>query len=140
MKRSGQVLRMESERSRFAFIHNASAWFDQIQTIRPSRIRCLHAVIEAVNQGWKFDSQISHACASEKGALRFIARTPKKHFVAHIAPHFPCIRGMGFQNIYSVEIDLAFISLGQPVQGGNLPPKWRSCIAAEDQNDRLVFP
>ncbi len=44
---------------------------------------------------------------------------------------------MGLKNVNGVETDLALVLLGELVQGGNLPPKGRSGIAAKDQDDRL---
>jgi hypothetical protein len=54
--------------------------------------------------------------------------------------HLPHIGGMRLKDIYSVESDLVAVLLGQFVQGGNLPPKGRSRVAAEDQDDRLLSP
>jgi hypothetical protein len=47
---------------------------------------------------------------------------------------------MRLKDINGVEVDLALVLLSQLVQGGNLPPKRRSGIAPEHQNDRLVRP
>lgn len=140
VKCGSQTLWMKSEWSRFAFVHNAPIRFDQIKAVRPSCVRSLHTVIEAVNQGWEFDSQFPHARASDGGTFRFVARTPEKYLIVNIALHLPYVGGMGFQDVHSIKIDLALILLGQLVQGGNLPPKGRSRIAAEDQNDRLARP
>jgi len=47
---------------------------------------------------------------------------------------------MRLQDVDRVEINLALVLLGQFVQGGNLPPKRRSGVAAEDENDGLIYP
>jgi hypothetical protein len=47
---------------------------------------------------------------------------------------------MSFKNINCVKVDLALVLLGQLVQGGNLPPKRRSRIAAENENDWPLRP
>jgi hypothetical protein len=47
---------------------------------------------------------------------------------------------VSFKDIDSVKINLAFVLVRQFVQGGNLPPKGRSSIAAEHQDDRLLRP
>lgn len=47
---------------------------------------------------------------------------------------------MRLQYIHSIKIYRALILLEQLVQSGNLPPKGRSRVTAEDQNDRLARP
>jgi hypothetical protein len=47
---------------------------------------------------------------------------------------------MSLQDVYRVEINLALVLVGQFVQGGNLPSKRRSGVAAEDENDGLIYP
>jgi hypothetical protein len=39
-----------------------------------------------------------------------------------------------FEDIDRVEIDLALVLVGEFVEGGNLPPKWRSGIAPEHKH------
>jgi hypothetical protein len=47
---------------------------------------------------------------------------------------------MGLENVNGVEPDFVVVLLGELIQGGNLPPKWRSGIAAEDQHYWSVSP
>jgi hypothetical protein len=47
---------------------------------------------------------------------------------------------MGFKDVDRVEIDLALVLLRKLIQGGNLPPKGRSRVAAEDEYDRFLLP
>lgn len=47
---------------------------------------------------------------------------------------------MRLKYVNGVEVDLAMVLLGELVQGGNLPPKRRSGIAPEYQDDRPVCP
>jgi hypothetical protein len=47
---------------------------------------------------------------------------------------------VSLEDVDRVEGGLIFILLGELVQGGNLPPKWRSGIAPEDEDDGLVSP
>jgi hypothetical protein len=60
--------------------------------------------------------------------------------VANVGLHLPNVSGVSLEDIDRVEGDLIFILLGELVQGGNLPPKWRSGIAPEDEDDGLVSP
>jgi hypothetical protein len=54
--------------------------------------------------------------------------------------HLPHIGGMRLKDIERVEAHLIFVLLSELVQGGNLPPKWRSGIAPENQHHRLLGP
>jgi hypothetical protein len=47
---------------------------------------------------------------------------------------------MRFKDVNSIEADFVAILFGELVQGGNLPPKRRSGIAPEYQDDGLVCP
>ncbi len=47
---------------------------------------------------------------------------------------------MSFQDIHSVKRDSTPILIIEFVQGGNLPPEWRSSVAAEDEYYRLFLP
>jgi hypothetical protein len=47
---------------------------------------------------------------------------------------------MRFKDVDRVEAHLILVLVGQLVQGGNLPPKWRSGVAPENQHDRLLSP
>jgi len=49
--------------------------------------------------------------------------------------HLPNVGRMGLKDIDRVKIDLALVLLRKLVQGGNLPPKSRSHVAAEDEHD-----
>jgi hypothetical protein len=52
----------------------------------------------------------------------------------------PHVGGVRLKDVNGVEADLVAVLLGKLVQGGNLPPKRRSRVAAKDQNDRLLGP
>ena len=47
---------------------------------------------------------------------------------------------MSFKDIYGIEINFILVLSGELVQGGNLPPKWWSSIAPEDQDNGLRGP
>lgn len=131
---------MKAVRSGVALVHDAPIRFDEIKAVRPCRVRRLHPVIETVNQSGELDAQFSHACTGDGGAFRFVTRASEKYFIVNIALQLPYVGGMGFYDVHGIKIDLALILFRQPVQGGNLPPKRRSCVAAEDQDDRLARP
>jgi hypothetical protein len=131
---------MKSEWSRLALIEHAVIGSDQIHPVGPSGVGNLNLVVEAIDNGGKFDAQCPYALPRYRSAFFLIAGTTKQHLVLNIALHFPYVRGMSLQDVDRVEVNFALVSLGQFVQGGNLPPKRRSSIATEDQNDRLLSP
>jgi len=45
---------------------------------------------------------------------------------------------VSFKNVHGVEGNAAVILLVKFVKSGNLPPEWRSGVAAEDQHHRLL--
>ena len=137
---SFEIFRVEPEGTRLALVCDATALFDQIEAVRPSGVGNFNAVVEAVDDSRKFDAQLAHANSRYRRTLLLIARTAEKHLVANVALHRPNVSGVRLEDIDGVEIDLALVLLGQLVQGGNLPPKWRSSIAAEDQYNCFVSP
>jgi hypothetical protein len=46
---------------------------------------------------------------------------------------------MGFTDVYDEECDFALVLVVELVEGGNLPPEWRSRVAAEDHHYGLGF-
>ena len=131
---------MEAERSRLALEENPSALADQIQTVRPAGVRQLNLVVNPVHQRGEVNAEFAYACIGHAEALRLIRRTVEQDAVFHIRLHLPYVGRMRFENVHGVEINLAFVLLRQLVQGGNLPPKWRSGIAPEDQHDGPLGP
>jgi len=140
LKGAGQILGMKAKRPGFALIEDTTIRRDQIEAVGPACIGLLHLVVEAIHHCGKLDSKLPYACASYRGSLRLIARAAEQHLVAHVALHLPHVGGMRLKDIDGVEVDLTLVLFRQFVQGGNLPPKWRSGIAPENQNDRLVCP
>ena len=130
---------MKPEWPGFAFIENTTVC-DQIHSIRPSGVCGLHLIVEAIDDSGKFDPQSPHTCTSYRGALLLIARAAEQDLVLDIALHLPYVRGMSLQDVDRVEINLALVLLGQFVQGGNLPPKRRSSVTAEDENNWFICP
>jgi hypothetical protein len=46
---------------------------------------------------------------------------------------------MRFRDVHHQESDLVPILLVKLIESGNLPPEWRSSIAAEDEHYRLTL-
>jgi hypothetical protein len=131
---------MKPEWSRLALIENTIIGCDQIHAVRPSGVGGLNLVVEAIDNSGKLDAQFPHAFASYRSALFLVAGATEQDLIPNVALHLPYIRRMSLQDVDRVEINLALVLLGQFVQGGNLPPKRWSRIAAEDENDGLICP
>ena len=131
---------MKPEGAGLAFVGNSSIRLNQIHTIGPAGVCRLDLIVEAIDQSGELDVQLAHAGAGHGCALLLIARAAEEHVVADVALHLPDIGRMSLKDIDGVEIDLALVLIGKLVQGGNLPPKGRSRIAAEDENDWLAGP
>jgi hypothetical protein len=125
---------MKSKRARFALVSDATVGPNKVQSIRPPGVCSFGMVVESIDQGREFDAKSSNACTGHQGALLLIAGAAEQNFIANIALHLPDVRRMRFKDVDRIEIDLAFVLLRQLVQGGNLPPKGRSSVAAEDED------
>jgi len=140
LDRAGKIIRMEPKRSRFALERDLSIALNQVEAVRPAGVGGFHLIIKTINQRRELDMQLPNASASHRRALLLVTRTAEQNVIADVALHLPDVGGMSFKNVDSVEVDLALVLLGQLVQGGNLPPKRRSGIAAENENDRPLRP
>ncbi len=135
-----QVLRVKSKWARFAFVKYASTLTDQIEPVGPTRESRFDTIVETVNECGEFDAQLADARPSNIGALDLVLWTAEEYVIAHIGLHLPHVGGMRLEDVHGVKSDFTLILLGELVQGGNLPPKRRSGVTAEDQDDRLVGP
>ena len=98
---------------------------------------CLLGTVDSATQrhGLVFPAGVvSHTGAGDGGTFSLVLWTSKKNLIANVTLHLPYVGGVRFKNVYSVKVHFAFVLLRQIVQGGNLPPKGWSSIAAEDQH------
>ena len=77
-------------------------------------------------------------CARHQGTLFFVLRTGEDYFLLNIALHLPDVAGVSFQDVNGEKGHLAVVLLVEFIEGGNLPPEWRSRVAAEHQHDRSL--
>jgi hypothetical protein len=131
---------MKAEGARLALVENAAAFVDQVQSVWPTRVGELDSIVETVDKRRKLDAQLAHTRTRNVRAFYFILGAAEQNVVAHIGLHLPHIGRMRLKNVHGVETDLVAVLLRQLVQGGNLPPKRRSSITAEDKDDRPVSP
>ncbi|SRR5579871_513137 len=128
---------MKAEGPWFALVEDTSPWSNQIQPVRPPGISSLNTIVESVDQRRELDSEFAHAGARHIETLALILGAGKDHVIAHVGLHLPYIGRMRLKDINRVKPNLILVLLCQFVQGGNLPPKWRSGIAPEDEDNRL---
>ncbi len=123
---------MEAERSRLALESDFALAIDQVKPIRPAGVLLLGCVFHAVHDRRELDPKFAHATAGN--VLAFIGglRGCEQYVVANVALHLPNVGGMRLKNVNGKERNLILVTLGELVEGGNLPPERRSCIAAED--------
>jgi hypothetical protein len=129
---------MEAERAGFALVDDLSLAVDQVQTIRPAGVSLFGHVVEAVDDGGELNAQFPNAAVCHIDALVEALWAGEDDLIFHIALHLPDVAGMSFQDVNGVERYVVAVFLVQLVEGGNLPPKGRSSVAAEDEHDRLL--
>ena len=128
---------MEAEWTGLALIKHAASGSNQVQPVGPACICRFDTVVEVVNECGKPNVKLANTRACDEGTLCLVLRAAEKHLVADVRLHLPDIGWMRLKDVDGVERNLALVLLGQLVQGGNLPPKWRSRVAPEDQDDGL---
>ena len=136
----GKIFRVKAEWTGFALVQNSAAVPNQVEPVGPAGICKLRLVLKTVNHRGEFDPQLAHARTGNKGAFRLVLGAAEENSIAHVGLQLPHVGGMRLKNVNGVEVDLAAVLLGEFIQGGNLPPKRRSRVTPEDQNDRLVGP
>lgn len=136
-QRGSQFLRLETERPRFGFVCDAARGIDRVETIRPTRVGLLGRVAEFVDDCGNLYAKFSHTRARHQSTLFFIFRAGKNNFVLYIAFHLPNVARMRFRDVHHQEGNFVSELLIQLVKSGNLPPEWRSSVAAKDQHHRL---
>jgi len=123
---------MKAERAWTALINHASSFINQINAIRPPRIRLLCSVVEIVDKGGKFDAEFPYAHVGYLCALSHAFWAGKNDLIANVALHLPNITRMSFENVNSVELHALTVLVVKLIKSRNLPPKWWSGVAAKD--------
>ena len=133
------MVRFETERARLALISDAPVRVDQIDAVRPSRIRLFGRIAKLVEHSRKLDPKFPHTCPGDEGAIFFVFRAGKNNVVLDIALHLPNIAGMRFGNVNHQESNTPAILLVKLIEGRNLPPEGRSSVTAKDQHHGLLL-
>jgi hypothetical protein len=130
---------LKAERARRALVGDAALSVDQINTIGPAGIVSFCRVAELIEDGGKLDTEFSHTSAGNERSVFLTFRAGKNNFVFDIALHLPDVAGMRFRNVNDQECDAIAELLVELIEGGSLPPEWRSGIASEHKDDRLTL-
>jgi hypothetical protein len=88
-------------------------------------------VAELVEHGGKLYTKFPHASPSDERAISFSFRARKDNLVFDVALHLPNVAGMRFGNVDHQKSNPPAILLVELIEDRNLPPKWRSGVAAE---------
>src|SRR5690348_6358880 len=128
---------MEPKWARTALVGHAAVLVDQIDSIRPASVGLFRAVAEIIHQSGKLDSQLAHAHSGHRLALFNVPGTRKYDLIANVALHLPHVAGMRFEDIHGIELHARTVLVIQLIEGRNLPPKWRSGVAAENEDNRF---
>jgi hypothetical protein len=111
---------------------------DQVDAVRPAGIRFVGWVVEPVKDCRELDPQLAHTGAGDLATLLRIPGAGKDNLVLKVALGLPNVAGMGLQDVDDKKRNLLIVLIVEGVEGGNLPPEWRSSIAAKDQDDGLL--
>ncbi len=134
-----QLFRFKSKGARFALVRDTALRVDQIDTVRPARIRPFRRIAKIVEHGWKLYPKFPHAGPSDEPAIFLGFRAGKNHLVLNVALHLPNVAGMRFRNVNNQKSYAPAILLVEFIEGGNLPPERRSSVTTEYQNHRLLL-
>lgn len=130
--------RIEAERSGAALMGDGSIAPDHVKAIRPPGIGALGRVLEVIHQGGELDTEIPDARAANLGAFTVTLRAGENHIVPNVHRQLPGVIGVGLLDVDQVEGRLGAVFAVDAVKLGNLPAKWRSSVAAEDEYNRTA--
>jgi len=128
---------IEPEGSWFAFVRHVAGRIDQVKAIWPSRVRLFRRVAEFIEHGRNMDPELADAGTRDETAFFFAPRTGEDNIVLNIALHLPDVAGVRLGNVHHQKRDLLSVLLIELIEGRNLPPKRRSSVTSEYQDDWL---
>ena len=134
-----QLIRLKTKGTWFALVSDTAVGIDQIKAIRPTCVCTLRPVAKLIENAGEFYAELSDAGSGDVSAFLFILRAGEDDLVLYVALHLPDIAGVGFGDVDHQKRDAILILLVEFIEGGNLPPEWRSSVAAEDQHDGLLL-
>jgi hypothetical protein len=137
-ERRRQFTRLEPKWARLALVGNFALPVNQVNAVGPAGVGQFRRVTKLVQNGGELYAQFSHACSCDKRPFLFILRTGEDDPFFNIAFHLPDVTRMGFGDVNHKEGNATSVLLIELVEGGSLPPKWGSGVAAEHEDHRLL--
>ena len=133
----GYAFGFEAEGAGAGLVGDFSVFVDYVEAVGPAGVVAFGGVLEIVEHGGKLDAEFDDAQLSHLRALVLIFGRGEDYVIVDIVRILPNVGGVRFANVNRVERDLVLVFFIQGVEGGNLPPEWRSGVAAEDEDDWL---
>jgi hypothetical protein len=138
LERICHAIRMKAVRTGARLVGDPAITADHKKPIWPPSVGALRGVVKGVDYRRKFDPQFHDAHLSHLAAFLKILWTRKDHVIVQIVGVLPDVARVRLADIYHVEGGAIFVLLVQTVEGSNLPPEWRSCVASEDEHDGFL--
>lgn len=130
-----QLRGMEAVGAGGAFEGNAALRVDDVEAIGPGGVGLLGGVVDGVDQGGDFDFQAADAGLGDGFAFGGGFGIGVNDVLALVDGELPAVARVRFLDVDDVEIGAILVLVIEAVEGGNLPPEGRSCVAAEDEDD-----
>jgi hypothetical protein len=106
-----KLLRIKSERSRFALVPERAIAPHDEQTVRPSSVLLLDAIIDPIDQCRNLYAEFADAGDCHILPLFRGRRVPENHALFDIALHLPDIAWVRLGNVHHVKRRLALVPL-----------------------------
>ena len=117
------------------FVGDAAVAIDYVEAVGPAGVVAFSGVVKAVDHRRKMDAQFDDAHLAHLLAFGEIFWAGEDDVVVQIVGILPDVTGVGFANVDDVERDAVFVLFVELVEVGNLPPKRRSGVTSENQDD-----
>jgi hypothetical protein len=134
-----QLIGLKTKRAGLALVGDASVRIDQIKPVGPACVGTFRPVAKLIENAGNLYAELTHTSSGDVGALFFVLRIGEDHLVLYVALHLPDVAGMGLGDVHHQKSHTILILIVEFVEGRNLPPEWRSGVAAEDQHDGLLL-
>ena len=134
-----QLIRLKPKRPWLALEGDPALGVDELDAVRPSRVRLFGRVAKLIQHGRNLDAESADAGSCHQRSFFFVLRAREDNFILEVALHLPDVTGMRFADVDDQESDAAPILLVEFVESGNLPPEGRSSVTAKYEHDRLLL-
>jgi hypothetical protein len=122
-----------------AAIGNASIFIEDVQPLRPRRIRIVCAIVHIIDSKWQRKLEAFHEIVGDRHTLLQVLWLRVANVILHVRFHLPFIGGMGLAHIHSQKIGVIFVILVDLNDVADLATKRRSSEAAENENQRALL-